>query len=109
MLKRINFNIFPSRFDISLDDNIAAFKRKYIQAILRLMNADSHDALKNFDLTQNLLIEQNKKLTALRKFFPKLNGTKGTMQYCALMTSLANSSQYQSVESRLKFAFRTGR
>ena len=30
------------------------------------------------------------------------------MQYCALMTSLANSAQYQSIEAKLKFALRTG-
>ena len=30
------------------------------------------------------------------------------MHYCALMISLANSSQYQSIEAKLKFSFRTG-
>ena len=52
--------------------------------------------------------DAEKKLTALRKFLPKLNVTKATMQYCALMTSLANFAQYQSIEAKLKFALRTG-
>ena len=111
--KRIQLNIPPSRFGISPDDDVAASKRKYIEAILRSMKtrtADSQDLLKNFDLTHKLTkrADAQKKLTALRKFLPKLNVTKATMQYCALMTSLANSAQYQSIEAKLKFALRTG-
>ena len=63
----MKLNTFPFGFDISLNDNIAASKRRYIQDILRSMNADSHS---------NLLIEQNKKLVALRKLLSKLNVTK---------------------------------
>ena len=111
--KHIQLNIPPSRFGISPDDDVAASKRKYIEAILRSMKtrtADSQDLLKNFDLTHKLTkrADAQKKLTALRKFLPKLNVTKATMQYCALMTSLANSAQYQSIEAKLKFALRTG-
>ena len=111
--KHIQLNIPPSRFGISPDDDVAASKRKYIEAILRSMKtrtADSQDLLKNFDLTHKLTkrADGQKKLTALRKFLPKLNVTKATMQYCALMTSLANSAQYHSIEAKLKFALRTG-
>ena len=111
--KRIQLNIPPSRFGISPDDDVAASKRKYVQAILMSMKtrtADSQDLLKSFDLTHKLTkrADAQKKLTALRKFLPKLNVTKATMQYCALMTSLANSAQYQSIEAKLKFALRTG-
>ena len=102
-----------SRFGISPDDDVAASKRKYIQAILRSMKtrtADSQDLLKNFDLTHKLTKREDaeKKLTALRKFLPKLDVTKATMQYCSLMTSLGNSTEYQSIEAKLKFALLTG-
>ena len=43
--KRMQLNIPPSRFGISHDDDVAASKRKYIEA-------DSQDLLKNFDFTQ---------------------------------------------------------
>ena len=57
--------------DISLDDNIAAFKRMYIQAILRSMNADSHDPLKNFDYTLKLTDRAEHEIDRSSKVFAK--------------------------------------
>ena len=52
---------------------------------MKTRTADSQDLLKNFDLAHKLTKREDaqKKLTALRKFLPKLNVMKATMQYCA--------------------------
>ena len=42
--KRIQLNIPSSRFGISPDDDVAASKRKYIQAILRSMKTRTADS-----------------------------------------------------------------
>ena len=77
---------------------------------MKTRTSDSQNLLKNFDLTHKLTrrADAEKKLTALRKFLPNLDVTAATMQYCALMTSLSNSAQYQSIEAKLTFALRTG-
>ena len=107
--KRSQQNIFQSRFGISPDDDVAASKRQYLQAILSSMKtriADSQDLLKNYGLTHKLTsrADAQKKLTALRKFLSNLNVIKAVMQY-SLMTSLRDSSQHWS---NTEFAVRTG-
>ena len=47
-------------------------------------------------------------MTVYLAFLPKLDVATATLQYLALMTSLSNSDKYQSIESKLKFALRTG-
>ena len=77
MLKRIKLSRFPSRFDISVDDSIAASKRRYIQAILRSMNADSHDPLKIFDYTLKLTDRAKQKINRSSKVFVKAECNEG--------------------------------
>ena len=77
MSKRVKLNIFPSRLDINLNDSIAASKRRYIQPKLRSMNADSHDPLKNFDLTHKLNDRAEQEIDRSSKVFAKAECNEG--------------------------------
>ena len=84
---------------------------------MQTRTANAGELLKNFDITHKLTRRKGaeKKLKALKTFLPNMDVTflpnmdvtAATQQYSALVTSLENSPDHNSILSKLQFALRT--